>query len=392
MFRYILTAITLLGALQAVAGLLAVRWFAAKPPPALKSAPAVTILKPVCGDEVLLEEAIASVCMQDYPGTVQLVIGAQDSRDPALLVAERVRARFPDMDIAIVVNAAWHGANRKIANLMNMMPFAKHDVLVFADSDLHVRPDYISAIVATLEQPGCGLVTTTCGAEPAAPGITPKLGVAHISHGFLPGAMLAVAVGRQDCLGGTMALRRATLSQIGGLAALVNHLADDNVLGSLVRRLGHSVRMAPTLPVVVVQERRLPDLWQHELRWARTIGALAPIAYTASLLQYPLFWGLAAIAVSAAAPWAITCFLAAWGVRAAVIVGIDHSLRVRRARPAPRAPLWLLPLRDVMSVAVLVASFWVDEVVWRGHVMRADRGEPALPEPAIFAKDDSLRA
>ena len=396
MLRYLLTAFTLFGALQAVAGLLAVRLFARRARPQQNqqphAAPPVSILKPICGEEVLLEEAIASFCTQDYGGPVQLLIGAQDPHDPALAVARRVKARFPDMDIAIVVNTAWHGCNRKIANLMNMMPFAKHDVLVLADSDLHVRQDYLNAVVQTLEQPGCGLVTTACGAEPAARGVTPLLGVAHITHSFLPGALLGAAVGRQDCLGGTMALRRVTLAQVGGLAALVNYLADDNVLGTLVRHLGLSVRIAPTLPVVVVQERRLKALWQHELRWARTIGAMAPIVFAGSVLQFPVFWAVVALAVSGGAAWAITCFLAAWGVRAAVAWGIDHSVRTLRARPAPAAPLWLLPLRDFLSVAVLLASFWNDEVVWRGHVMRADRGPVAPPEPAIFAEDESLRA
>jgi ceramide glucosyltransferase len=378
--RTALTAVTFLGALQAVAGLLAVRWFASRQATAPRATPPVTILKPVCGDETLLEEAIASFCTQDYP-EFELIIGAHTADDPALHAARRVQARFPAADIKIVVDGARHGSNRKIANLINMMPCASHDVLVIADSDLHVRPDYLSCIVATLEQPGCGLVTTGCGAEPAQRAAASLLGVSHISHSFLPGALLGAAGGRQDCLGGTMALRRSTLARIGGLHALVNNLADDNLLGSLVRSLGLTVRMAPTLPVVVVQERTLHALWQHELRWARTIRALAPAGFAASALQFPLFWSLLAIVLSAGAPWAITCFLAAWGVRAAVAWGIDHSLRARRARPAPPAALWLLPLRDLLSMAILAASFWDDEVVWRGHVMHADRPAVAINLP-----------
>jgi ceramide glucosyltransferase len=376
MFRFALTAVICLGAVQAVAGLMAVVWFACRRAKAPRRAPPVTILKPICGDEVLLEQALASFCTQTYPGDVQLVIGAQDPGDPALLIARALQARFPALDISIVVNSAWHGCNRKIANLMNMMPLAKHDVLVIADSDLHVREDYLACVVATLEQPGCGLVTTACGAEPVAPGITPQLGAAHMTHTFLPAALLSAALGRQDCLGGTMALTRATLARVGGLPALVNHLADDNVLGTLVRRLGLSVRIAPTLPVVVVQERALRALWQHELRWARTIGALAPLAFAGSAVQFPLCWALFAVVASGGAPWAVTSLLSAWGVRAAVAYGIDASLRTRRARPADRVAPWLLPIRDIMSVGVLAASFGNDEVVWRGHVMRADRGVP----------------
>ena len=37
----------------------------------------VTVLKPLHGDEPLLEEALASVCQQDYPAW-QVVFGVQD--------------------------------------------------------------------------------------------------------------------------------------------------------------------------------------------------------------------------------------------------------------------------------------------------------------------------
>ncbi len=64
------------------------------------------------------------------------------------------------------------------------------------------------------------------------------LGAAQINHSFLPGALLARALGRQDCLGATMALTRETLERVGGLHALAHHLADDAVLGQLVRAQG----------------------------------------------------------------------------------------------------------------------------------------------------------
>ena len=146
-----------------------------------------------------------------------------------------------------------------------------------------------------------------------------------------------------------MALRRETLAQIGGMPALADHLADDNVLGALVRRLGLSVKIAATLPVVVVQERQFAALWLHEVRWARTIRAVAPVGFTAGVLQFPIFWAAMAFLASGAANWAACCFVAAWGLRAAVTCGIDHSLRGLRARRAPRPALMLLPLRDIFQ-------------------------------------------
>jgi ceramide glucosyltransferase len=382
---HLLLWLTAFGALQAAAGLLAVRGFAARSPLPPKSRPAVTILKPVCGFEPRLEEAIASFCTQAY-GAYQLVIGAQDPDDPALVVARRVKARFPQADIAIVVNPARHGVNRKISNLINMMPFAAHDVLVIADSDLHVRADYLDSVVATLQLPGTGLVTTLASGEPAAPGIAARLGALHMSHIFLPSALIGEAIGRQDCLGGTMALRRDTLARIGGLHALVGHLADDNVLGTLVRRLGLAVRIADTLPAVTVQECRLRALWQHELRWARTIRALTPGIFAITVLQYPLAWSLLWL-VLAHSGSALLCFGCAWAIRAAVTLGIDDALASLRPLPTRRAALWLLPLRDLLSVAEVIASYFDDTVVWRGEALLADAGivrEPRAEEPAAI--------
>jgi hypothetical protein len=46
-------------------------------------------------------------------------------------------------------------------------------------------------------------------------------------------------------------------------------------------------------------------------------------------------------------------------MRAACARGIDQALRHRAGRPAFATPLWLLPLRDILSVIEIGASFWV---------------------------------
>src|SRR3954471_21340208 len=94
-----------LALLQCLAGVWAViRFAAARGRGALPAdPPPVTVLKPLCGDEPLLEEALTSCFAQDYPA-FQIVFGIQNPNDPALGVLERVRQRFPDRDIAVVVD------------------------------------------------------------------------------------------------------------------------------------------------------------------------------------------------------------------------------------------------------------------------------------------------
>jgi ceramide glucosyltransferase len=361
------------GMLQCLLGLAAVRRFVrpriVAAVDASKQLPPVTILKPLCGDEPLLEEALASCFSQKYPA-FQIVFGIQDPTDPALEVVRRLRVRFPGSDTEVVVNPTIHGPNRKVSNLMNMLPSARHDILVISDSDLHLPTNYLERLVAELAKAGTGLVTALyIGTLPAAKGWAAALGATQISHHFLPGVLLSRAMGRQDCLGSTAMFRRGTLEQAGGLHTMVRFLAEDNLLGQRVRSLGLSIGLAEIVPAATVSERSFSELWHHEIRWMRTICELAPVSLCASTMQYPLFWSTVTMAL-AAAPWSATLFLVSWAMRAVCARGIDQALRDRAGRPAFATPLWLLPLRDILSVIEIGASFWVRKVTWRGHRFR----------------------
>lgn len=358
------------GILQGLFGWVLVRRFRAAAMPADGARPAISVLKPLHGAEPLLEQALETLCRQDYR-QFQIVFGVQSPHDPAIAVVERLMARFPDADIALVADGRAHGRNHKVGNLINMLPAARHNVLVIADSDVHVAADYLARIADTLAEPGVGLVTTLYAGLPATGTLAGTLGATAITHGFLPGALMARALGRQDCLGATMALHRETLRSVGGLAAMVHHLADDHVLGRLVKARGLRVALAPTVPVTTVPETGLAALYRHELRWSRTILSLVPSGFAASAVQYPLLWALLAAALSGGTGWAMALLLLTWAARAAVGRGIDRLLGLARDGLASRAPIWLLPLRDIMSIAVMLASYAGDKVEWRGQVLRA---------------------
>lgn len=358
------------GLVQGALSLVLARRFAARPAVVPGVRPPVTVLKPLHGDEPLLEEALASLCAQDYPG-LQVVFGVQDPADPALRTVRRLRARYPALDVAVVVNAAQHGLNRKVSNLINMYPAAKHGLIMIADSDIHAEPGYLDQVVAALQAPGVGVVTTLYAGLRSNGSLVARLGAAGINHGFLPGNLLARALGRQDCLGATMALRRETLERAGGFAALAGHLADDAMLGRHVRALGFSVALAGTVPATTVPESAMRALFDHELRWARTTQKLEPLGYALSAMQHPLAWATLGLAVAPDVRWAWVVLLLTWGLRWLTTRGIERALGLSSGLGA-----WCLPVRDLLSMAVLLASYGGDQVAWRGQILRAD--SPAL--------------
>jgi ceramide glucosyltransferase len=72
--------------------------------PGWQAPPRVTLLKPLYGLEPYLEEAIATSLAQDVAGPIRYVFGVHSASDPALELAKRVAARFPDREVVFVVD------------------------------------------------------------------------------------------------------------------------------------------------------------------------------------------------------------------------------------------------------------------------------------------------
>lgn len=356
----------LVGASWAVARLLA------RPRPSADLAAGVTILKPLCGVDPELYENLRSFCVQDHP-RFQIVFGVRDAEDPAVPVVRRLMAEFPRAALDLVIDARRRGGNLKVANLLNMVAHARYPVLVMADSDMRVGPQYLRRVTAPLADPRIGLVTCLYRGVTAA-GLWSQLACLHINHGFLPQAALAEAMGAgAGCFGATIALRRDTLERIGGFAVIADALADDHALGAAVRRLGYRVALSPHLVDNVLLEPDLPALFQHELRWARTIRLVAPAGFSASVLTQPTVLALLAVMLGALPVAAPAMLAAALACRWLTALAVARRLRL------PRAPLWLLPLRDLLSFGVFVASFFARTVAWRDRTFRVSRsGELSL--------------
>jgi len=328
----------------------------------------VSVLKPLRGEDSALLENLRSFCRQDFP-VFQIVFGVADPNDPAVAVVRALIAEFPGRDLALVVDPRQKGANLKIANLANMLPVARHDILVIADSDMRVAPDYLAIVTTPLiGAPGsaaaAGLVTCLYRGVSAG-GIWSDLAALHINHGFLPQAVAAETLEMgAGCFGATMALRRATLVAAGGFDALADTLADDHVLGQAVRRLGLPVALSSYLVDDIVGEPSFLALFRHELRWARTIRLVAPWGFLGSVVTNPVPLALLAMALGAMPAAAGSVLVLALVSRVATAWWLDRALQVERTR------WWLLPIRDLLSFVIFIASFFGRSVAWRGRRFR----------------------
>jgi ceramide glucosyltransferase len=350
------------------------------PLPPVTERPAVTVLKPLCGAEPGLAEALRSLCAQDYP-PLQIVFGVQDPADPALEVVQALRAEYPNRDIAVVIDATRHGFSAKVSNLINMMGVARHDWLVLADADVHVPAGYLEGVCAPLADPGVGIVTCPYRGRPAHTrgwaGLCSRLGALFVNDWFMPSVRVAALFGSRDfAFGATIALRRAALDAFGGFAAIADQLADDYRIGELTRRRGLRTVLSHVVVDTGIDERSLRQLAQHETRWLRTIRAVRPAGYAAAGVTFSLPVALLGCLLAAGTPAALGLLLATAVARVMLHFAAGDP---QPAEAAAWRGLWLLPVSDLLGFLLWCWGFAAREVQWRQSRYRVARDGSARP-------------
>ena len=323
----------------------------------------VTVIKPICGMEVELAENLRSFCQQDY-GAYQILFGVRSASDPAIPVIRRIIEEFPEIDCGLIVSDRIIGSNYKVSNIANMAEQAKHDILVISDSDMRVDRRYLKSVVAPFDGDDIGAATCLYSGH-ARGGIPSMLSAMFVNDWFLPSALIPQGFAEQKyCFGATMAVRRDVLNKAGGFAALANFLADDYMLGKLVSDAGYRIALVPYVVSNVMHEKSWQSVYQHEIRWARTIRSVQPMGYALSAITETVPMAILASAALLFAGhgllWSVLPVAMALVLRIG-LHGIVCSSLVGGTSCAP----WLIPLRDSLSLVVRISGYFGSRVMWR---------------------------
>lgn len=358
-------------------------------PPPLERPPPISILRPLCGLDDALYDNLVSLAEQDYPA-FEIVLGFADAADPALALAQRLRANYPERAIRIVCDPRSRGHNPKVANLENMLPLARYEHLLISDSNVVLERDFLWRVASELSSPETGLV------------VNPVVGVGertlcamlenlHLNSSVLATLCGARALLRHTCaIGKSMLFTRAALEAAGGLAGVRDVLAEDYVLGQRFEAAGYRVALCNT-PVRTVNARRsLAQFWRRQVRWAQMRRRLRLDAYVVELALIPLVW-LALCAMACASLYAerpllalslATTALLAWLSKARADLGL--AARVHQALPLGRG-LALVSLRELLMVGVWLEAFFKRSIDWRGNRFIIGSGSAIAP-PRLAAR------
>jgi ceramide glucosyltransferase len=345
----------------------------------LDALPPVTIFKPVHGMEERLEENLESFFRQNYPD-YEIMIGARGEDDPAILVAEEIRRRHPEITSRIVISGPPEWPNAKVFTLDKMIALSRNDFFVISDSDVRVDPDFLRSVIPPLFDRRLGLITCLYRGDPASDfwSFLEALGMSvEMPSGVIAADMLE---GVRFALGPAVALRRDSLDAIGGIRATRDYYSDDYVLGNKIWAAGYKVTFSHHFIHHVLTPRPFWRTLGDQLRWMKSTRHSRPWGHIGAGLTFSMPFGLLGFfsALALKRPALGLAFLAA-----AFLNRVIQSISVGWWLLGDRRALlfsWLYPLRDLQGFAVWVASFLSHTFYWRGEIYRFTDGGRIVPE------------
>jgi ceramide glucosyltransferase len=327
--------------------------------------PPLSLMIPVCGLDEGAWENWLSFCQQDYP-EYEVLFGVRDSDDLAISVLEELSSKFPNK-VRLYTGLSPLGTNHKDSILHHLLESARHEYLVFADSDIRVTSDYLQQIIAPLAEAEVGLVT--CGFIGRNP---QSLGAAIASFGrcfdFIPSALIARILDGQVkfAVGATLVTRKATLAKAGGLQ--FNRIGSDYNLGKRIVEAGDRIELSHYILESDTGKESLWDVFARELRWARTIRFNRGRQYYGMVVCFGTVYSLLLLPLTQGAEWAIALTLITWLIRYTQAIVALWCLNAPQLLPW----LWSLPLREVLSLAIWLRGAFGQKVFWRGRYLQIE--------------------
>jgi ceramide glucosyltransferase len=349
---------------------LAYRWFALRsltllcdgsraPAEAVPPGGEVVALRPLHGAPAGFATCQESLLRAADSAGVRVVLGVEDPGDPAAAAAERVLARHPGVRGELRVAPGPSGANRKVANLIQLSRGVDAELLLLTDADVRVPPDYVARMTPAFKDGEVGLVTGPYRSVPART-VASRLDALVTNTQFVPSTCVAARLeGVHFALGASIAVRSEALAQGGGFAALLPLAADDYGLAAQVEKAGYRIAWAPVMVEHVLEDEGFLRALRRQLRWSRVVRGSRPIGYLGQLFVLGAVPALLLLATGGTAGLAAP--LLWWGGQ------IAHLWRCRAILALEPLDLALAPLADLLAVAI-----------WAGGIL----GSPLPPDGA----------
>ncbi len=339
--------------------------------------PRVALLCPCKGIEPGLEENLNSLIAQDYPNYEIFFILAR-AEDAASTILKRVTTASA-APAHIVIAGRPQGCGEKVNNLRFAIDQldASFNVVVFADSDGRPGRQWLTHLVAPLNDPRLGATTTFRWWLPIAGGFATALGAAW-------DASIVTMLGehnRNFCWGGGTAMRLSVFDEAKVKDHWAGAVSDDWGITNALRAAGRQIQFVPECFVPTLHDadaKSLLNFTNRQITITRVYaskvwfaGAFSHFLYCAAIIL-----GIAQIIqlISIGQLWLTTSLVLILIMLLAAVKGTVRWIAVTDLLPAYKQKLqayawaWTLlaPLVPFLYAINFATSAFSRRIKWRG--------------------------
>ncbi len=285
----------------------------------------------------------------------EIIFAAELSARAAVLVAEILCQRYPDIPSRVIVAAANYCLNPKLNNVQKGWLVAEGEWVLMTDCNVLLPVDAIWRLEARWK-PNTGIVCSPpAGARPA--NFWAEVECAYLNQFQAKWQLLADRLGYGFVQGKVMFCHKRQFDNLGGLLALDAEACEDAAATKLVRQAGLHVHLVNNFFEQPLGHRSPRQVWNRQVRWAKLRRVTFPVQYAAEFLVTPMPFLLA---LCGAAPlWPLLVFLA------------FYAMEIGLAKWQGWHVSWWSPLamlaRDVMMVGVWSAGWVGNDICWAGQ-------------------------
>ncbi|CAH1772739.1 unnamed protein product [Owenia fusiformis] len=242
--------------------------------PPEKGLPGVSILKPLTGVDPHLYSNLETFFKMEYP-KYELLFCVGEEGDPAIMVAQSLIEKYPNVDSQLLIGGKIVGINPKINNMMLAYEAAKYDLILISDSGLRMSQDGLLDMVLHIERDNVGLVHQM-------PYVCDRKGFAGVLEKVYFGTqhakmyLYANALGINCTTGMSCIMRKEILEDSGGLKVFGQYLAEDFFLAQATLQKGWQILLASQVAQQNPGTYSVTQFQNRIIRWTKLRAAMLP--------------------------------------------------------------------------------------------------------------------
>lgn len=338
--------------------------------------PPISILKPLKGLDDNLFDNLESFCMLDYP-EYEIIFSLQDFNDPAYKVARKIKDKYPDKDIAIVVEHCEDGLNPKVNNLIPAYRVAKHQHILISDSNVMVDKYYLREISMPMSEQGVGLVSNLIKGV-GGRSIGSILENLHMNSFVMGSVCFLDKFLKMPCVvGKSMLMKKRDIEAIGGLKAYKDVLAEDYMIGKMMQESGKKVVLSSYVINNVNHYWGIIKFINRHTRWGKLRWKIGGIKYLSELIGNAVFMSVLPIML-----WEPSKITVSFALLVALLKASGDFYIGRRAASDLNPFFYFLsPVKDIVIGLIWFVPLVSNTVLWRGHRFTIEKDSVLFPCP-----------